>query len=84
MYMAHDPHNSYPKAKIFTTNRSQAIRLPKQFRFTVQEVYLRRDGENLVISPRPLDWSYLLDNDLVAEAGFMADVNDPEPEDFEL
>ena len=30
-------------AKVFKTGRSQAVRLPKEFRFDVSEVFIRRD-----------------------------------------
>ena len=38
-------------AKIFTTGRSQAIRLPKRFRFSGAEVAIRREGANVILSP---------------------------------
>jgi antitoxin VapB len=31
-------------AKLFMNNRSQAVRLPKEFQFTAKEVYVRRWG----------------------------------------
>ncbi|MEZ5449296.1 MAG: type II toxin-antitoxin system VapB family antitoxin [Thiolinea sp.] len=43
-------------AKVFTSGNSQAIRLPKQFRLDVKEVYIRWSGNNLVIMPRPDSW----------------------------
>jgi antitoxin VapB len=45
-------------AKIFTTGRSQAVRLPAEFRFDTCEVYIRRDPEtgDVVLSRRPDDW----------------------------
>jgi len=39
-------------AKIFMNGRSQAIRLPKEFRFDTDEVYLIRQGHNIVISEK--------------------------------
>ena len=48
--MTYYPESRSPKAEVFTRSRSQAIRLPKQFQFTVSKVYVRRQGENLVIS----------------------------------
>ena len=41
------------KAKIFMNNRSQAVRLPKDFQFQTQEVFIRREGSEVVLSPRP-------------------------------
>lgn len=38
-------------AKIFTTGRSQAIRLPKRFRFSGAEVAIRKEGANVILSP---------------------------------
>jgi antitoxin VapB len=50
-------------AKIFTTGRSQAVRLPLEFRFDVPEVFIRHDPAtgDVVLSPKPTDWQGLLD-----------------------
>ena len=45
------------KAKIFMNNRSQAVRLPKEFQFSTQEVFIRKEGSEVVLSPRPFDWT---------------------------
>ncbi len=52
-----------PTAKIFVTGRSQAVRLPYEFRFDVPEVFIRRDPDtgDVVLSRKPLDWQGLLD-----------------------
>ena len=42
-----------PTAKLFMHGRSQAVRLPKEFRFDGTEVYVRRQGEEVVLSRRP-------------------------------
>ena len=47
------------RAKIFKTGRSQAVRLPMEFRFDVSEVYIRRGGEGEVVlstKPEPKPW----------------------------
>ncbi len=41
------------KAKLFMHGRSQAVRLPKEFRFQGTEVYVRRMGDEVVLSHRP-------------------------------
>lgn len=43
------------KAKVFMSGRSQAVRIPAQFRFTKSEVYIRRDPKNgdLILSQAP-------------------------------
>ncbi|HRH89134.1 MAG TPA: type II toxin-antitoxin system VapB family antitoxin [Rubrivivax sp.] len=39
-------------AKLFLNGRSQAVRLPKAFRFEGQsEVYIERDGDRIILSP---------------------------------
>ncbi|MDI7225375.1 type II toxin-antitoxin system antitoxin VapB [Leptospira santarosai] len=39
------------KAKIFKNGDSQAIRLPKNYRFKGREVYIRKDGNNVILTP---------------------------------
>ncbi|MDI7185339.1 type II toxin-antitoxin system VapB family antitoxin [Leptospira santarosai] len=39
------------KAKIFKNGDSQAIRLPKNYRFKGREVYIRKDGDNVILTP---------------------------------
>jgi len=59
------------KTKVFRNNRSQAVRLPKAFRFGVGEVFVRRVGRDVVLSTRPADWSEFLASDRVASAEFL-------------
>jgi len=61
-------------AKVFMNNRSQAIRLPKEFQFATPEVFIRREGQDVILSPRPTDWSALLSHDAAASAEYMQDV----------
>ena len=43
-------------AKIFMHGRSQAVRLPKEFRLPGKEVRVRRDGNKLILEPiAPVD-----------------------------
>jgi antitoxin VapB len=46
-------------AKVFWTGRSQAVRLPKEFRLDVDEVNVRRHGEQLIFEPKSDDWGWL-------------------------
>lgn len=39
-------------AKIFTTGRSQAVRLPKAFRFNTSEVTIERQGDSVILRPK--------------------------------
>lgn len=46
-------------AKLFWTGRSQAVRLPKAFRFEGEEVRIRREGDAVILEPVPADWRWL-------------------------
>jgi antitoxin VapB len=46
-------------AKIFWSGRSQAVRLPKDFRFDTDEVRIRRHGNAVILEPVALDWAWL-------------------------
>lgn len=63
-------------AKIFMNNRSQAVRLPKEFQFAASEVFIRRQGDDVVLSARPKDWSAYLASGPAASEEFMEGVED--------
>ena len=46
-------------AKVFKTGRSQAVRLPKEFRFEGKEVGINRVGDLVVLYPRKKGWDVL-------------------------
>ena len=66
-------------AKIFTTGRSQAVRLPLEYRFDVKEVYIRRDAvtSDVILSRRPDSWEGLFALDTATEvpADFMSEAD---------
>ncbi len=43
-------------ARVFMNGRSQAVRLPKEFRFDTDRVLVRREGRNVILSPMFKDW----------------------------
>ncbi len=43
-------------AKIFENGRSQAVRLPKEYRFTSDEVMVNRIGEIVLLMPKTGKW----------------------------
>ena len=61
-------------AKVFMNNRSQAVRLPKEFQFATPEVFIRKEGDEVILSARPKDWSELLSSGAVASDEFMTNV----------
>lgn len=50
-------------AKLFQNGRSQALRLPAEYRFDGTEVYIRRDAEtgDVILSRRPESWRDFFD-----------------------
>jgi len=49
-----------PTAKIFMSGNSQAVRLPKEFRFHVAQVDIVRRGREVVLTERPRDMKAVL------------------------
>ncbi|MGO9490705.1 MAG: antitoxin [Terracidiphilus sp.] len=47
------------KARVFMTGRSQAVRIPAEFRFRTEEVFVRRDPQtgDLILSQAPSTWN---------------------------
>ena len=58
-------------ARVFMNGRSQAVRLPKEFRFDTDRVAIRREGRHVVLSPMFEDWEDYFRN------------STPLPDDFE-
>jgi antitoxin VapB len=71
-------------AKIFMNNRSQAVRLPKEFQFTTSEVFIRKQGDDVILSARPMDWSVYLTSGPVASKEFMEGIEDLPMQEREL
>ena len=44
-------------AKLFTHGGSQAVRLPKEFRFEGAEVRIRKEGDKVILEPAVTDWN---------------------------
>ena len=45
------PEGTVKTARVFWSGRSQAVRLPKEFRFDVDEVSIRREGNHVILEP---------------------------------
>lgn len=63
---------SVDTAKIFTTGRSQAVRLPKAYRFATSEVTIERQGDAVILRPK-LDSATWAQQVLAAVASFDPD-----------
>ena len=47
-------------AKIFMNGRSQAVRLPKDYRFTGDDVFIKKIGKMVILIPKEDPWSSLI------------------------
>lgn len=48
-------------AKVFENGRSQAVRLPKKFRFNVDEVVVQQLGDAVLLVPKESLWQTFMD-----------------------
>ena len=71
-------------AKIFINGRSQAVRLPKECRFDTDEVYITKQGQNIIISPKKPTWDDFFDATPAFDDDFLSDRQDtlPQERDF--
>ena len=67
-------------AKLFRNGRSQAVRLPSEYRFDSSEVYIRRDplSGDVILSRRPESWQdfFELMKTIDVPEDFLANRND--------
>jgi antitoxin VapB len=64
-------------AKVFTTGRSQAVRLPKECRFAAKEVCVAKVGDMVILYPRGKGRALLERGIRSFTEDFMADRNQP-------
>jgi antitoxin VapB len=66
-------------AKIFINGRSQAVRLPKAYRFEGKEVYLKKVPQGILIMPKDKSvWGVWEKNLKKYDKPFMTDRNQPD------
>jgi len=60
-------------AKIFENGRSQAVRLPKEYRFNDEEVAISKIGDVVILMPKDNKWSGFLSSLNLFSEDFMND-----------
>lgn len=74
-------------AKIFMNGRSQAVRLPKAFRISGQEVLISKKGRNIILSPKSTAfsdlWKTFCETAPTIKGDFMKHVDDLPPQERE-
>lgn len=64
--------------RVGNNNRTQIVTIPLEYRFPegMKEVFIRKVGNDIVLSPRPKDWTAFLAAGIQVSDDFMADVED--------
>ncbi len=70
-------------AKLFQNGQSQAVRLPKEFRFEGDEVIIKRSGNAVVLIPANHSWDVLIHSLNKFSTDFMDVRNQPEQQSRE-
>ena len=65
-------------AKLFTNGRSQAVRLPKECRFSGDDVYIKKYQDIVLLLPKDSLWASLIDSLGDFSADFMDERDQPE------
>ncbi len=60
-------------AKIFENGRSQAVRLPKEYRFSGEEVVINKIGDVVFLMPKENKWSGFLESFKIFTEDFLKD-----------
>jgi antitoxin VapB len=75
-------------AKLFRNGRSQAVRLPSEFRFEGDQVFIRQDPEtgDVILSRRPDSWAsfFALAEEAAVPEDFATERRDQPPQKREL
>lgn len=70
-------------AKLFKNGKSQAVRLPKEFRFGSDRVYIKRVGEAVILLPYQAPWKTMLDSLSLFSTDFIMEREQPPVQDRE-
>jgi antitoxin VapB len=68
-------------AKVFKSGNSQAVRLPKKFRIDNSEVLIKKEGNRLIIIPKPKSWYDFFYNTPDVSKDFMNEREDELPQE---
>jgi len=70
-------------AKLFQNGQSQAVRLPKEFRFEGEEVFIKKNGNVVMLIPVVHSWDSMLGSLDKFSADFMSERNQPQQQSRE-
>lgn len=67
-------------AKIFMNGRSQAVRLPKDYRFDCDEVFVEKQGDKVILTAKQPSWDEFFDTPTAFGEDFLAERDDAAPQ----
>jgi antitoxin VapB len=59
------------KTTLFENGSSQAVQLPKEFRFKKDRIYIYQEGDKVVLSEKPRSWRDFFENTPLVSSDFM-------------
>jgi antitoxin VapB len=66
-------------AKVFSNGRSQAIRLPRQFRVDCDEVFISREDNRIILEPKPrISWEEFFQTEACPDFEIERDMSPPQ------
>jgi antitoxin VapB len=68
---------------VFASGRSQAVRIPKGYRFVCDEVYVEKRGDRLILTPKPKSWDGYFERGRRFGSDFPDHIEDALPEERE-
>ena len=70
-------------ARVGKNNRAQIVTIPLEFRCPedMKEVFIRKVGDDVILSPRPKDWTGFLASEVRASEDFMEGIEDLPPQE---
>nr|VFK25942.1 MAG: antitoxin VapB [Candidatus Kentron sp. MB]VFK33802.1 MAG: antitoxin VapB [Candidatus Kentron sp. MB]VFK76390.1 MAG: antitoxin VapB [Candidatus Kentron sp. MB] len=71
-------------AKLFMNGNSQAVRLPKEFRFSGTMVHIRQERNEVILSPKPPTWDDFFDMSPAFGEDFLSERDNDPPQEREL
>ena len=70
-------------AKLFQNGHSQAVRLPQEFRLPGKEVYIKKQGNAIILIPKDNPWDSFINSISKFPADFMNDREQPSVQERE-
>ena len=70
--------------KILNNGNNQLLPLPTEFSFDTAEVYINKQGDNLIISPKKVTWDAFFNSTSVFDEDFLNDREYASPQDREF